>query len=176
MKKWFLITFWGDGIGNLDPDSSKEFVKFCSDDEIFDSENKMMTLTSVHKWSLFYQKVSTKETVLSRALESWFIRELKPTGEMVDRKELVEAAFTENSVKQFFETTTFLDAPIDRHSVSVRILNCCKSIELKTLRPLMSISRSNPPREYKLFYQKMAVRPMKELVNLFAKHGLTLPE
>ena len=106
MKKWFLITFWGDGIGKLDPDSSKEFVKFCSDNEVFDSENKAMTLTSVHKWSLYFQKNSTKETVLSRARDSWFIQELKPTGEMVNRKELVKAAFTKKTVKQFFESMT----------------------------------------------------------------------
>jgi hypothetical protein len=74
------------------------------------------------------------------------------------------------------EQDAFLDASIDTQPVSVRVLNCCKSIELKSLRPLLSISRNNPPREYKLFYQKLAVKPMRELVDLFAKHGLTLPE
>ena len=70
----------------------------------------------------------------------------------------------------------FLDAPIETLPVSQRIVNCCKSIEIKSLRPLLSISRSNPPREYKHFYKNLAVKPMRELVDLFAKHGLTLPE
>lgn len=74
------------------------------------------------------------------------------------------------------EQEAFLNAPIDSHWISGRVVSCCRSVELKSLKPLMSISRSNPPREYKLFYKKLAVRPMKELVDLFAKHGLTLPE
>ncbi|MES2224946.1 MAG: hypothetical protein V4478_03085 [Patescibacteria group bacterium] len=89
---------------------------------------------------------------------------------------MVHSVYDLPDQKKNEEQDAFLDALIETLPVSQRIVNCCKSIKIKSLRPLLSISRSNPPREYKHFYKNLGIKPMRELVDLFAKHGLTLPE
>jgi hypothetical protein len=84
------------------------------------------------------------------------------------------------------EQELFLDTPLNYHILEmdepnihdfyVRVFSACKKWDIKTLKELMFISRTNPPSRYQGFFKFLGTKTYNHMVEEFTKHGLTLPE
>lgn len=103
MKKWFLISFTsGEPLGGKY--GSRTFVKFCSENNVFDFD-KMPTLQiAFTEVKDHIGETPTPQQTLTHAKEFlWTVEELTPSGEKINRTDLVDAAFTEEVVNEFYE-------------------------------------------------------------------------
>ncbi len=102
MKKWFLISFTSsEPLGGKF--GSKTFVKFCSEEKVFNFDKTPTLQIAYNDLKCETSEIPTPQRTLAYAREYfWSVEELTPSGKKIGRADLVNAAFTEELVDQFY--------------------------------------------------------------------------